>query len=123
MRRCVLSSARMRHAALAHRLSIVAQVRSDCSPQRLLEFLAGEAGLAANEAAEVVASSRAQEDALLEQVPPFISTSCMPEHGIRLAPAGCRSSACAIGPACMHACMHAWGPMLAAMHPASSAVR
>ena len=42
-------------------------MRSDCPPQRLLEFLAGEAGVAASEAAEVVASSRAQEDALLDQ--------------------------------------------------------
>lgn len=44
------------------------QVRSDCPPARLLEFLAGEAGLAANEAAESVASSKAEEEALLEQV-------------------------------------------------------
>jgi hypothetical protein len=43
------------------------QVRSDCPPHRLLEFLASEAGIAANEAAEVVASSKAEEDALLEQ--------------------------------------------------------
>ena len=42
-------------------------MRSDCPPQRLLEFLASEAGLAANNAAEVVASSKAEEDALLEQ--------------------------------------------------------
>ena len=45
-----------------------AQVRSDCPPGLLLEFLAGEAGLAANEAAETVASSRAEEEALLQQV-------------------------------------------------------
>ncbi len=44
------------------------QVRSDCPPQRLLEFMAGEAGLAANETAESVASSKAQEEALLEEV-------------------------------------------------------
>ena len=44
------------------------KVRSDCPPARLLEFLAGEAGLAANEAAESVASSKAEEEALLEQV-------------------------------------------------------
>ncbi|BDA42157.1 hypothetical protein COCOBI_03-0420 [Coccomyxa sp. Obi] len=48
--------------------SSVLQVRSDCPPARLLEFLAGEAGLAANEAAESVASSKAEEEALLEQV-------------------------------------------------------
>lgn len=44
------------------------QVRSDCPPARLLEFLAGESGLAANEAAESVASSKAEEEALLEKV-------------------------------------------------------
>jgi hypothetical protein len=46
----------------------VLQVRSDCPPARLLEFLAGESGLAANEAAESVASSKAEEEALLEKV-------------------------------------------------------
>ena len=35
---------------------------------RKLEFLAGESGLAANEAAESVASSKAEEEALLEKV-------------------------------------------------------
>ena len=44
------------------------QVRSDCPPQRLLEFLASEAGVAANEAAQSVASSKAEEEALLEEV-------------------------------------------------------
>ncbi|KAK9901712.1 hypothetical protein WJX75_009812 [Coccomyxa subellipsoidea] len=48
--------------------SSVLQVRSDCPPARLLEFLAGESGLAANEAAESVASSKAEEEALLEKV-------------------------------------------------------
>ena len=43
------------------------QVRSDCPPGLLLEFLASEAGLAASEAAEGVASSRAEEEALLQQ--------------------------------------------------------
>ena len=48
------------------------QVRSNCPPPRLLEFLAGEMGLAANEAAESVASSKAEEEALLEKVTPLI---------------------------------------------------
>ncbi|KAK9846014.1 hypothetical protein WJX81_008468 [Elliptochloris bilobata] len=48
--------------------SSVLQVRSDCPPPRLLAFLVGEAGAAANEAAEAVATSKAEEEALLEQV-------------------------------------------------------
>ena len=46
---------------------ILPQVRSDCPPPRLLAFLVGEAGAAANEAAEAVALSKAEEEALLEQ--------------------------------------------------------
>ena len=46
------------------------QVRSDCPPPRLLAFLVGEAGAAANEAAEAVAMSKAEEEALLEQACP-----------------------------------------------------
>lgn len=43
------------------------QVRSDCPPPRLLAFLVGEAGAVANEAAEAVMTSKAEEEALLEQ--------------------------------------------------------
>lgn len=46
------------------------QVRSDCPPPRLLAFLVGEAGAAANEAAEAVAMSKAEEEVLLEQARP-----------------------------------------------------
>lgn len=45
-----------------------AQVRSDCPPPRLLAFLVGEAGAVANEVAEAVMTSKAEEEALLEQV-------------------------------------------------------
>jgi hypothetical protein len=49
------------------RAPAAAQVRSDCPPQRLLEFLVGAAGAAADEAAAAIAASKAEEDALLEQ--------------------------------------------------------
>ncbi|PSC70243.1 hypothetical protein C2E20_6326 [Micractinium conductrix] len=48
--------------------SSVLQVRCDCPPQHLLDFLCSSAGLSANEAAAQVAGSREEEEALLESV-------------------------------------------------------
>ena len=48
------------------------QMRSDCPPPRLLAFLESEAGAAANEAAEAVATGKAEEEALLEQARPLL---------------------------------------------------
>ena len=44
------------------------QVRCDCPPQHLLDFLCSSAGLIANEAAVQVAEGREEEEALLEAV-------------------------------------------------------
>lgn len=58
--------------------AILTQVRSDCPPPRLLAFLVGEAGAAAHEAAEAVALSKAEEEALLEQArPPWLASKLL----------------------------------------------
>ena len=44
------------------------QVRADCMPRKLLEYMCSEAGLAASEAAAAGERSKAQEDLLLERV-------------------------------------------------------
>eukprot|EP00891_Asterochloris_glomerata_P005651 jgi/Astpho2/5651/gw1.00079.112.1_t len=48
--------------------SSVLQVRADCMPRKLLEYMCSEAGLAASDAAAAGERSKAQEDLLLEQV-------------------------------------------------------
>ncbi|KAL4436733.1 hypothetical protein ABPG75_003872 [Micractinium tetrahymenae] len=48
--------------------SSVLQVRCDCPPDHLLDFLCSSAGLSANEAAAQVAGSREEEEQLLEAV-------------------------------------------------------
>ena len=48
--------------------SPVLNVRCDCPPANLLEFLASEAGVSASEAAGEVHDLRAREEALLEHV-------------------------------------------------------
>ena len=45
-----------------------AQVRADCRPSQLLDFLAGGSAAAASEAAEEAASNKVAEDKLLEKV-------------------------------------------------------
>lgn len=44
------------------------QVRSDCPPKRLLEFLSSESGSAAHQSAEAVASTKQEEEAALTAV-------------------------------------------------------
>ena len=44
------------------------QVRADCMPRKLLEYMCSEAGLAASDAAAAGERSKAQEDLLLERV-------------------------------------------------------
>ena len=68
------------------------QVRSDCPPGLLLEFLASEAGLAASEAAEGVASSRAEEEALLQQ-----ARAAFPPAGVHHRCPGCGWHWCVCG--------------------------
>ncbi|KAK9817188.1 hypothetical protein WJX72_010816 [[Myrmecia] bisecta] len=48
--------------------SSVLQVRSDCPPARLLEFMCSESGDAANQAAQAVQCTNAEEEELLERV-------------------------------------------------------
>ena len=47
---------------------VLLQVRADCMPRKLLEYMCSEAGLAASNAAAAGERSKAQEDLLLEQV-------------------------------------------------------
>ncbi len=51
-----------------HHSSPILNVRSDCPPGHLLEFLVSEGGVQASEAANEVHSTRAKEEALLERV-------------------------------------------------------
>lgn len=48
--------------------SSILQVRSDCPPSKLMEFLCSDSGLVANEAAERVAVSKREEQHLLEEI-------------------------------------------------------
>ena len=47
---------------------VAAQVRADCGPSQLLDFLAGGLAAAASEAAEEAASYKAAEEDLLDKV-------------------------------------------------------
>lgn len=51
-----------------HQSSPILNVRSDCPPQMLLDFLISESGSQAHSAANEVHNSRAREEALLESV-------------------------------------------------------
>ncbi|GLI69251.1 hypothetical protein VaNZ11_013828, partial [Volvox africanus] len=60
-----------------HTSSPILNVRTDCPPQHLLEFLVSETGIAASEAATEVQSSREREEALLEKVRKAFGLKCI----------------------------------------------
>lgn len=51
-----------------HQSSPILNVRADCPPSHLMEFLMSEGGVQASEAASEVHSTRQREEALLERV-------------------------------------------------------
>ncbi len=55
------------------------QVRADCEPSQLLDFLAGGSAAAASEAAEEAASNKAAEEELLDKVATFLLQSTPPQ--------------------------------------------
>ncbi len=54
---------------------VCAQVRSDCPPERLLEFLSSESAKEVDESAAAVEVIRAEEEELLEQVTTYFAQS------------------------------------------------
>ena len=60
-----------------HPSSPVLNVRSDCPPAHLLEYMISETGTAASEAAFEVQNSRAREEALLERVRQVFEAKCV----------------------------------------------
>ena len=67
-------------------LACATQVRADCKPSQLLEFLAGGSAAAASEAAEEAASNKAVEEELLDKVacPPAALTPEQPSPAAML---------------------------------------
>jgi len=60
-----------------HQSSPILNVRADCPPTHLLEFLVSEAGGLANEAANQVQANRQKEEALLERVRQAFDAKCV----------------------------------------------
>ncbi|KAG2489643.1 hypothetical protein HYH03_011922 [Edaphochlamys debaryana] len=60
-----------------HASSPILNVRTDCPPQHLIEFLVSETGTAASDAATEVQSSREREEALLEKVRKAFGLKCI----------------------------------------------
>lgn len=60
-----------------HPASPVLNVRSDCPPSQLLEFMISDTGSAASEAASEVHMSREQEEALLDKVRAEFNAKCV----------------------------------------------
>ena len=67
-----MANAACQPPVLVHELLCAAQVRADCGPSQLLDFLAGGLAAAASEAAEEAACYKAAEEELLDKV----ATSC-----------------------------------------------
>lgn len=60
-----------------HASSPILNVRTDCPPQHLVEFLLSESGIAASEAANEVQTSREREEILLEKVRKAFGLKCI----------------------------------------------
>ena len=68
---------RERHQRAVH----AAQVRADCKPSQLLDFLAGGSAVAASEAAQEAVSNKAAEEDLLNMVCALLYC-CTPDYSL-----------------------------------------